>query len=247
MLGMIPVIFIKLKLNLLKSILLYFFLVVSFTQCNTTSGEKTAGEDSLQYYPPTPGQMNQAEFRYWYRQLDSYVDSNLLKKGFNGAILFARNGQIVYERYTGKVDLRDTADVMIDSLTAFHVASTSKPLTGMAILRLVQENRLSLDDSIQKFFPGLPYPGVTVKMLLNHRSGIPNYLYFMSNNKWGIGPDNKWNHQFATNQDVINMMYEKKPDRTAAPNKRFHYSNTNYLLLASIIEKVTGLPFPQYM
>lgn len=247
MLEMRPSIFVKINIDFVKTVILYFLLALLITSCNTTSGEKTAGEDSLEYYPPTPGQMDQSEFRQWFRTLDLFVDSNLLKKGFNGAILFAKNGHIIYERYTGRVDLRNADSVMIDSTTAFHVASSSKPLTGVAILRLVQENRLSLDDSIQKFFPGLPYPGVTVKMLLNHRSGIPNYLYFMSNNKWGIGPDNKWNHQFATNQDVIDMMIDKKPDRTAAPDKRFHYSNTNYLLLASIIEKVSGIPFPQYM
>jgi CubicO group peptidase (beta-lactamase class C family) len=230
----------------LKTFLYYFFLVILFG-CNTTSGEKTAGEDSLQYYPPTPGQMDQAAFRTLYRQVSGFVDSNLLARGFNGGILFAKDGQVIYERYTGRVDLRKQDSVFIDSTTSFHVASTSKTLTAVAILRLVQENKLSLQDSLQKFFPGFPYKGVTVKMLLNHRSGLPNYLYFMSNNKWGIGPDNKWNHQFATNQDVIDMMYEKIPDRTAAPDTRFHYSNTNFMLLATIIEKISGIPFPQYM
>jgi CubicO group peptidase (beta-lactamase class C family) len=190
--------------------------------------------------------MEQGEFRSLFRQISGFIDSNLLNRGFNGGILFAKNGQVIYERYIGKVDLREDS-LMIDSSTALHVASTSKPLTAVAILRLAQENKLSLDDSLQKFFPDFPYKGVTVQMLLNHRSGIPNYLYFMSNNKWGIGPDNKWNHQFATNQDVIDMIYEKKPDRTAAPGTRFHYSNTNFMLLASIVEKVSGMTFPQFM
>jgi len=112
---------------------------------------------------------------------------------------------------------------------------------------MVQENKLSLSDSLTKFFPDFPYQGVTVKMLLNHRSGLPNYLYFMSNNKWGILPNNKWNRQYATNQDVLKMIYDKRPDPTGTPDARFTYSNTNYLLLALIIEKVSGQPFPQYM
>ncbi len=219
--------------------------MLTLAGCNVSSREKVAADDSLQYYPPTPQLIDRSEFRYYYRLISSYIDSNLLSKGFNGAILFAKNGEVVYEKYVGKIDLRKPDSITAN--TSFHVASTSKPFTAIAILRLVQENKLSLDDSLQKFFPGFPYHGVTIKMLLNHRSGLPNYLYFMSNNKWGIGPDNKWNHQYCTNQDVINMIYEKIPDRTATPDTRFHYSNTNYLMLASIIEKVTGQPFPQYM
>ncbi len=189
--------------------------------------------------------MDRAIFRDYFRRISGFLDSNLLNRGFNGGILYALNGQVIYEKYIGKVDLRKPDS--ITATTAFHVASTSKTLTSIAILRLVQENKLSLNDSIQKFFPGMPYEGVTVQMLLNHRSGLPNYLYFMSNLKWGIGPDKKWNHQYATNQDVIDVMIDKKPDRTSSPGSSFHYSNTNFMLLASIIEKVTGMPFPQYM
>lgn len=229
----------------MKTFLSFYLLLIVAVSCNTASREKTAADDSLQYYPVTPVSMDREEFRHYYRTISGFIDSTLLRTGFNGGILFAKNGQVIYEKYVGKIDLRK--EDSITATTAFHVASTSKPFTAIAILRLVQENKLSLDDSLQKFFPGIPYPGITVKMLLNHRSGLPNYLYFMSNNKWGIGPDNKWNHQFCTNQDVIDMMYEKKPDRTSSPNGSFHYSNTNFMLLASIIEKISGQPFPQYM
>lgn len=192
----------------MKTFLSFYLLLIVAVSCNTASREKTAADDSLQYYPVTPVSMDREEFRHYYRTISGFIDSTLLRTGFNGGILFAKNGQVIYEKYVGKINLRK--EDSITATTAFHVASTSKPFTAIAILRLVQENKLSLDDSLQKFFPGIPYPGITVKMLLNHRSGLPNYLYFMSNNKWGIGPDNKWNHQFCTNQDVIDMMYEKK-------------------------------------
>jgi CubicO group peptidase (beta-lactamase class C family) len=229
----------------LKTILLCCLLSFLLIGCNTNSREKVAADDSLQYYPSTPVKMDRDEFRHYVRVISHYIDTMLLNKGFNGAVLFAKNGNIIYEKYVGKVDLRK--EDSITASTSFHVASSSKPLTATAILRLVQENRLSLDDSLQKFFPGFPYKGITIKMLLNHRSGLPNYLYFMSNLKWGIGPDKKWNKQFATNQDVIKMMFEKKPDRTGSPNTRFNYSNTNFILLATIIEKVTGNTFPDHM
>lgn len=213
--------------------------------CNSSSKDKKTEDDSLQYYPPTPQKLGKEEFRNYYRQLSSFLDTALLRQNFNGGILIAKDGEIIYEKYTGKTDLRKKDS--ITSSTAMHIASTSKTFTATAILRMVQEGKLSLDDSLQKFFPGFPYSRITVKMLLNHRSGLPNYLYFMSNNKWGIQPNGKWNHQYATNQDVLRMIYDKRPDPTGTPGARFNYSNTNYVLLAMIVEKISGISFPAYM
>jgi CubicO group peptidase (beta-lactamase class C family) len=161
-----------------------------------------------------------------------------LKQGFNGVILIAKNGSVIYEKYVGKIDLRKK-DTLTDS-TSLHIASASKPFTSIATLRLIEEKKIFLNDTLNKFFPGFPYPGITIKMLLNHRSGLPNYLYFISNSKW----DKK---KYATNQDMLNIMYSDKPDKTFSPDKRFSYCNTNYVLLAMIIEKVTGKTFPDYM
>ncbi|RYG44383.1 MAG: class A beta-lactamase-related serine hydrolase, partial [Chitinophagaceae bacterium] len=86
----------------------------------------------------------------------------------------------------------------------------------------------------------LPYPGVTVKMLLNHRSGLPNYLYFMSEGNW----DKRFQ---VTNADVLKTLYTEKPNRSFTPGKRFSYSNTNFVLLALIVEKITGISYPVYM
>jgi CubicO group peptidase (beta-lactamase class C family) len=108
------------------------------------------------------------------------------------------------------------------------------------VLKLAEEGALSLEDSVKKFFPGFPYEGITVKMLLNHRSGLPNYLYYMEKMGW----DKK---KLATNQDVINTLIQWHPPKAYTANKRFNYCNTNYVLLASIVEKVTGQPYPEYM
>lgn len=228
----------------MKTIVSLFLLAVLFA-CNSSSPDKKPEDDSLQYYPPTPNKLGKEEFRNYYRQLSQFFDTTLLNKGFSGGILIAKEGEVLYEKYSGKIDPRKTDS--LTSTTPLHIASTSKTFTATAILRMVQENKLSLNDSLVKFFPGFPYTRVTVKMLLNHRSGLPNYLYFMSNNKWGIGANNKWNRQYATNHDVLKMIYDKKPDPTGTPGARFNYSNTNYLLLALIIEKISGLTFPQYM
>ncbi len=209
-----------------------------YVSCNTSSGKEKPADDSLQYYPPTPGVLDKEEFRSWYRQLSSFFDSNLLKTGFNGGILIAKNGNIVYEKYQGKIDLGKTDS--ITSNTSFHIASTSKTFTAIAILRLIQENKLSLNDTITKFFPAFPYPDITVKLLLTHRSGLPNYLYFMSNSDW----DKK---KYTTNEDVLQFLINEKPNKSYSPDKRFNYSNTNFVLLALIVERITGKLFPEYI
>lgn len=239
-----PLIFL-LKQYLLKNYFLFLPLTVVIAACNFSSRHKKAEDDSLQYYPPTPEVLNKDEFRHYFRELSNFFDTTLLNNGFNGGILIAKNGAVIYEKYAGKTDIRK-ADTM-SSTTSLHIASTSKTFTAIAILRLAQEGKLSLTDTITRFFPGFPYPGITIQMLLCHRSGLPNYLYFMSNEKWDKGPDGKWNRNYAGNIDVLQMLTKKKPDATGKPGGRFNYCNTNYVLLALIIEKLTGKTYPDYM
>lgn len=223
----------------MKSIYLIILFAIGFYCCNSSGKEKKVVDDSLQYYPPTPGSMGKEEFRQYYRMISAFFDSTLLRNNyFNGQILIAKNGAILYEKYIGKRDLRKK-DTMTAS-TSLHIASTSKTFTGIATLRLVQEGKLSLDDSLSKFFPGLPYPGITIKMLLSHRSGLPNYVHFMDKTSW----DKK---VYCTNKDVLNILIREHPNKEANPGRKFSYCNTNYLLLALIIEQVTGKPFPDYM
>src|SRR6185369_14397578 len=98
----------------------------------------------------------------------------LFRSGFNGGVLVAKEGTVIYEKYMGRVDLRGHDSINQD--VPFHLASASKPFTSTAILQLIQKGKLSLNDSVSKFFPGLPYPGITIRMLLNHHSGLPNYV-----------------------------------------------------------------------
>ena len=207
--------------------------------CLTSSGRNDVVEDSLEHYPPTPVSLDKSEFRYYYRLIDDFFKKNLIDRNFNGSILIAKNGFIVYEKYIGYGDLRKK-DSLTDS-TSFHIASTGKTFTAMAILRMADSSKLSLADTITKFFPGFPYEGITVQMLLNHRSGLPNYMYFMSDEK-------KWDKkQFVTNQDVLNFLYNEQPKKSFKAGTRFTYSNTNYVLLALIIERVSGMSFRDYM
>ncbi|MGN7824413.1 serine hydrolase domain-containing protein [Chitinophaga sp. 22536] len=172
------------------------------------------------------------------RELNAFYTGKLLRSGFNGAILVAKKGVIIFEQYHGLENYR-TKTPVVDS-SAFQLASVSKTFTGAAVLWLAEKKKLSLEDSIQKFFPEFPYKGINVRMLLNHRSGLPNYLYFC---------DSLWKDQaaFITNDQVIRLMEQHKPPIQHLPDTHFQYCNTNYLLLASIIEKATGQKYADFM
>lgn len=180
--------------------------------------------------------MSDSQIKNYQSAIKSYYDTKL-SNGFNGSILVAKNGKVLFEEYKGTYNFATGAP--INEHTPFHLASISKTFTAMTVLKLWEEGRISLDDSLQRFFPQLPYPGITIQMLLSHRSGLPNYLYFL---------DSVWDKkQKATNWDVVNFMIAHKPAAEALPGSGYHYSNTNYLLLALITEIITRQPFPQYM
>lgn len=154
-----------------------------------------------------------------------------LGRYFNGSMLVARKGVVIFEKYQGFGNFSNKTP--IDRHTSFQLASTSKPFTGMGILWLQQQGKLSINDSIQQFFPKFPYRGITLKMLLSHRSGLPNYLYFCDS----LWPDRS---KLLTNQEVIDLMIQHHPKAAYPPNTHFQYCNTNYCLLAAVVEKVTG-------
>lgn len=183
-------------------------------------------------------QLDSATVRHYHDTIAFYMDTMLNRDGFSGGILVAKNGTILYEHYQG---FSDAAGVVpINDSTPFHVASTSKTFTSHAVLQLVQQGKLHLSDTVQQFFPRFPYKGITIKHLLSHNTGLPNYAYFFPKYGW----DKK---RLATNEDVLNMMVEKRPPLNAPVGSRFEYSNTNFVLLALIVEQVSGQPFPQYV
>jgi len=164
---------------------------------------------------------------------------NLHKKyGFNGNVLVARDGKILYQKAIGWADYLHRDSLKINS--QFEMASITKTFTGVAIMQLIEKGKLSLTDDVKKFYPDFPYEGINIKLLLTHRSGMMNYVYFTD----GIWKDKK---KPMSNQDVMSLIIEHKPPRYAKPDTRFHYNNSNYMVLAAIIEKVTGTTYADYM
>lgn len=171
------------------------------------------------------------------QRLDSFYRKQV-QAGFNGSVLIGFKGNILYERYFGHAN-RESGTPWAPH-TASQLASTSKTFTGAAVLYLYEHKYLDIDAAIEQFIKGWPYQGITVRMLLNHRSGLPDYLHWVHNYR-------KDHNTPITNQQMLSLMIANKPKLGFKPNTRFHYSNTNYAVLASIIEAVTEKPYPQFM
>lgn len=157
----------------------------------------------------------------------------------NVSFLIAQNGKILYENYNGFANRAKKDSITKD--TPLHIASVSKVLTASAVLMLVDAGKIKLEQKVTEFLPNFPYPDVTVLTLLNHRSGMRNYAYFTYE-------DNNWDRKKElTNADIITVMKEKNIGLESKTDTRFAYCNTNYAMLALIIEKVTGLTYPDAM
>lgn len=173
--------------------------------------------------------------------IEAYFD-NLNQLGlFNGVILYADKEHIITEKAYGWAKVKP-----YDSLTVnhtFQLASASKPFTAIGIMQLVEQEKLSVKDSVHHLIDSFPYRGITVEMLLTHQSGISKYTHFCDN------PDTVWMNKDSTitNENVIDIMHDIIPPLASTPGKKHYYSNTNYILLAQIIENVSRMTYEDYM
>ena len=174
-------------------------------------------------------------------KIDDYFSRKYKRKQFNGNILFAENGKIISHKSYGYANLK-TKEKLTEN-HSFQLASVSKPFTSVAILQLIENGQINLNDTLQKFFPNFPYEGITIHQLLCHRSGLSQYTHFCD------APDSIWPDKSKTinNQDVIDIISKINPLINYPPDRKYYYCNTNYLLLASIVKKISGIEFKQYL
>lgn len=152
--------------------------------------------------------------------------------GCSGAVSI--DGTVVWAGQSGLADVE--AGTEITAATRFDIASVSKQFTGLAVLRLDEAGELSVSDPIDTVLPGLPdWAGaVTIRDLLHHTSGIPDYT--------GLLLDAGFSFEDTTTQsDAVDVLLDTELE--FEPGQRFSYSNSNYVLLASIVEAVTGESF----
>lgn len=171
-------------------------------------------------------------------KLDAFFTELNRKGGFNGSVLVSRAGRVIYRKSLGFLN-KATQGLLTDS-SMFQLASVSKVITATAVLMLHEREMIDINKPFKFYFPDFPYQNIHVKDLLNHRSGLPNYLYCL--NSEICQPNYQMN-----NTDMYNYLVAKKPEPYLRPNTRFNYCNTNYALLALLIEKASGRSYSQFL
>lgn len=169
--------------------------------------------------------------------LDSIFSSDFKRGVFNGCVAVSHHDTLIYQSALGFENIVCKKNLCNESV--FQLASVSKMFTAVAVLKLVEQKKLGLKDNLQKHFPGFPYQNITVENLLSHTSGLPNYLYFYYHL-----PKNT---DTLTNAAVLDLLIAQKPAAYFKPNRRFQYNNTNYVLLALLVEKISGQRFQDFV
>lgn len=168
------------------------------------------------------------------KSFSDQVDSLMMSiPDFSGVVLVADNGKPVYHKSFGLANAE--TKMQMDTTSVFELASVSKQFTALLVAMLQEENKLNYDDPVEKYLPNLPYPNITIRQLLNHTSGLPDYQKLM---------DEQWDKtKVANNDDIISYLKKFHPPSLFKPGDKYEYSNTGYVLLGSIVEKASGKEF----
>lgn len=166
-----------------------------------------------------------------------YMKEAVSQLGFNGNVLVAQNGKIIYKGNFGYSNFL-TKDGLNDS-SVFELASVSKQFTAMGILLLKSRGLLELDDKVIKYIPELNLPDITIKHLLNHTSGLGDWLELI-NRYWDKS-------KICHNNDLIQLMAKYPPLPKFKPGDDWLYSNLGYALLATIITRTSGESYSQFL
>jgi len=170
--------------------------------------------------------------------LDSIFTTDYRHGVFNGCAAVLYHDTTIYQSALGFENIKSKKNLCNES--AFQLASVSKIFTAVAVLKLKEQNKLDLADKIDKYFPDFPYKNITIKNLLSHTSGLPNYLYFYYHLPKG-------NSDILTNQGVLDLLTRHKPAAYFKPGTRFQYNNTNFVLLALLVEQLSGQSFQAFV
>ncbi|MDF2725543.1 MAG: class beta-lactamase-related serine hydrolase [Paenibacillus sp.] len=169
------------------------------------------------------------------RQIEKAVN-DLYEEGlFNGCVLVAVEGEILYSGAVGLAD--DEAPLTVD--TVFDIASVSKSFTAMAVMMLQERGELDIDETVDTYLEDFPYPDVTIRHLLHHTGGLPDYMELF---------EEEWDTDYiASNSDLLELLVENEPDVEFDANEQYEYSNTGYAILALVVEAVSGTEFADFL
>jgi len=221
-------------LNPTKYILITFLILSLLVNCSYEEKRDKREKNTKFIYAETHTKNNSTT-----NKIDSFFQNRYKQGAFNGAVLYSAHDTIYYKKVFGFANRKKRDSLKVNS--KFQIASISKTFTAFGIMLLEKEGKLSFQDSIRNFFPDFPYNNITVHQLLVHRSGLPNYMY---------AADEHWKDKENTtidNCDVIDILIGYEPMRYHKPGVRYNYNNTNYAILASIIETVSKMSYAKFM
>lgn len=170
------------------------------------------------------------------QRLDSALTALHQFQLFNGVVLVAKDGNVLYKKAFGINDV--SGKTPLSTQSPFNLASVSKQFVAMTIMLLKEENKLSYEDAVQQHLPTFPYPNISIRHLLTHTSGMPEYFDLAQRHLILIDT--------LTNTDLLQLLAHHKPPLEFEPGSRWTYCNTGYVLLASLVEKISGKPFAQF-
>jgi CubicO group peptidase (beta-lactamase class C family) len=209
-----------------------------FLSCGNSS---TASASDRLFEKPTPAKVVNylsKEQKKISERLDSLFTKMNQTGLFNGSVLVSKAGKVIYKKSLG-ISNKATNEPLTDS-SMFQLASVSKVITATAVLMLHERELLDINKPFKYYFTDFPYENIKVKDLLDHRSGLPNYIYTLNSQI------DKPNYQM-TNVEMYNYFISKKTKPYLKPNTRFNYCNTNYALLALLVEKISQKSFSQFL
>ena len=169
--------------------------------------------------------------------------SEMKSKGITtGNILVYENGEIVFQSSDGLRSIDPIDSLSLDS--QFRLASVSKQFTGVAIMKLEQAGSIDYDQKVKTILTDFPHDNITIKHLLHHTSGIADYIKIVNKN---FIPQESTRRYILGNNEILEIFYDTNPKLNFQPGEKFEYSNTGYLVLASIVEKVSNQHFRDFL
>ncbi|WP_162499776.1 serine hydrolase domain-containing protein [Mucilaginibacter terrigena] len=167
-------------------------------------------------------------------KLDSFLNVLAANNKTMGSIAIAQNGKIVYQKAVGYADAGK--QIAANTKTKYRIGSITKMFTGVIVMQLAEEGKLTVETTLDKFYPQMPNAGkITVAMMLSHRSGLHNFTNDPAYGGYMATPQ--------THEQLLSRMAAMAPD--FEPGEKYAYCNTNFVLLGYIIEKITGKPYAE--
>lgn len=209
-----------------------------FINCQNSTPVKQTQVYSIVEKPVTKSLIDSNKYKQEIYRLDTLFQKLYNSNQFNANVLVAKGHEIIYRQSFGFAN--KASNELLNDTTVFQLASVSKVITGISIMLLYERGVLNLNETVQSILPSFPFKDITIKHLLTHRTGIPNYTYFCDEFLKG-------ETAILSNQSILDVIAKHQPKCYYKPDSRFSYSNTNYALLALIIEKKSGKRYSDFL